>query len=59
MDYLGTQLHKGKQYDYYSASDQYVYQFVRPIGWFGPVVSSGWLCSVPAWERALHRVCNA
>jgi hypothetical protein len=38
-------------YDYYLATDNYVYQFKN-----GKLF--GWLCSFPTWERQMHKVLN-
>jgi len=48
--FLGTS-NNGK-YEYYEASDGYVYQFLNGK-------SIGWICSGPAWERTMHKCLDA
>ena len=44
--YLGKDKHG---HEYYSNQDGYVYQWRNNE-------CLGWLCTYPAWERALHKV---
>lgn len=49
LRFLGT-THKGTRKVYLNENDLYVYDFDSTGK------CSGWLCSLPAWERNLHKV---
>lgn len=58
--FLGIQVHRGVRYEYFADSAMnplHVNQF--KLGPSGLLEEVGWMCSFPAWERSLHKICNA
>ncbi len=58
--HLGTQQNQIGRYDYY-AEDKAVplHVFQVKIDNLGATSSPVWMCSFAAWERTMHKVCNA